>query len=938
MKMVKSVLVKALLMMAACGACAVEIAEKPVDGTLEGVDNFRKPLRSVRMIVPGFVWMEAEDFVDYGDWKLDTQFVHKMGSGYLLAVGVCKPISDAYTTVNIEQAGRYRLWLRTLDWLPEFSPGKFTVEVNGVKSSATLGASRKAQWGWESAGEFELIRGENRLALKDLAGAFGRCDALILTTDMNYQPPDDQAATQRERARLSGISYEVENGGEFDVIVVGAGTAGCSAAISSARMGARTALIQDRPVLGGNASVKLGVGTDGASVSKANARETGVVEEGNLIRVNKGQHKMSAAYQELADAEPNLTVFYNSRVINAEKSGAGVISSVIAINTLTHKHKRFKARYFVDCTGDGWVGYYAGAASRFGREASSEYGESAAPETADSITMSGCLMGNLTLCYRAQDSGQPTEYAAPPWAVQLLPPEEFHRFPRGFERGQWWMEHPGTFNDMEEPERCRDELIRISFAYWAWIKNHSDYKNAARRHELTYVPYIDARRETLRMIGDYVMKQQDAEAGTMFPDRIGYGGWSLDVHHPKGIHSGKEGPYDFDGRVPLYSVPFRCLYSKNIDNLLFAGRHVSVTHIALGTVRVQATLSVLGQAAGTAAAMCVSENITPRGIYGKRMFALQQQLLKDDCYIPELKNEDPADLARAATVVASSTCQYEIFDKRSYVADTRSRHPLNMRRAVMFNRGVDEKIGAMYALLCNNTDKPVKLQMHLRGAQANEDYSAKEDIAVAEVTLAPGRRYVKFNFDAVVKDPFVWFYLDRTAGVEWELKKSPRIEGSRAYGGTTSAGWSSVPSQQYASYLSPPIKMMENYAPQSVIDGVARIVGTDKHCWVSDPEQPLPQWIELDFGKAVNLSSVRLTFDTELNARFPAAPVPKQCVRDYRIAILKDGNWVEIAKVENNFMRHCVHDFEPTTATKVRVTVDATNGDPSARIFEIRAY
>ncbi len=923
--------------MITAAAFGADVAEKPVAGTLAGVDGFRKPKQELEMVVPGYLWVEAEDFDSYGAWKLDTQFVHKMGSAYLLAVGICEPIADATTKINIDKEGSWRVWARTKNWVPAHSPGKFCIAVNGKQGEKILGCAKKEKWGWELVGDVNLKQGENTLALKDLTGAFARCDALVLTTDVGYQPPDDYAKCQKERARLTGISLDVTAGGDFDVIVVGAGTAGCSAAISAARGGAKTALIQDRPVLGGNSSIELGVGTDGASVSKPNARETGIVEEANLIRVKNGQHKMSAAYQQLADAEPNLKVFYNSRVIDAEMKDKTTIKSVISVNTLTLVRKRFTAKMFIDCTGDGWVGFFAGAKYRFGREASSEFGESAAPETADKITMSGCVMGNLACGYRAQNEGRPVEYTMPPWAVKLLPPDQFHRKPRGFQSGQWWMEHPGTFDDLEEPELARDELIRIVFAYWNWIKQYSDYKDDARNYKLTYVPYIDARRETRRLIGDYILKQQDAEAGTMFDDRIGYGGWSLDVHNPKGIHSGKDGPYDFDGRVPLYSIPFRSLYSVNIENLLFAGRHASVTHIALGTVRVQATLSVLGQAVGTASAICIKQSWTPRNIAQKHIKVLQQQLLKDDCYIPEMKNEDSADLACKAIVSASSVRNYDLFDKSTYKSDSK-RHSLNMERAVMFRNGLEKKVGAVRLLLINTTDKPLKVKLHLRGAAENQDFSSKQDIAVAEKTIAPGRRYVKFVFNADVDDPFMWFFIPKKDGLEWELKKSARVEGCRAYGSASRGTWTVVASQQYAAYLEPGIQIRENYSPANVIDGVARIVGSEKHCWASDQEKPFPQWIELDFQKPVKLSSVQLTFDTELNARFPPAPVPKECVKDYKISILKEGKWVDMAFVKDNIQRHCVHSFESIIASKMRLTVEATYGDPSARVFEIRAY
>jgi hypothetical protein len=311
--------------------------------------------------------------------------------------------------------------------------------------------------------------------------------------------------------------------------------------------------------------------------------------------------------------------------------------------------------------------------------------------------------------------------------------------------------------------------------------------------------------------------------------------------------------------------------------------------------------------------------------------------LKDDCYIPELSNTDPADLARKAVVTASSTREYDEFGKESYKLDN-TLHPLNMSRATMMKRGLTGKVGAVRVLLISKLDAPAKLKLHMRGASANYDFSSKEDLAVAEATVTPGRRYVKFTFNADVKDDYIWFWFDKADGIEWETKKSARVAGCRAYGTESRGLWTVVQSQQYAIYLEPGIRIKEDYSPSNVIDGVARIVGDSKHSWASDPEKPFPQWIEMDFGKPVNLSRVQLTFDTELNARFPAPPVPKECVKDYKLSILKDGKWVDVADVKDNFMRHCVHDIKAVAASKVRLTVEATHGDPSARVFEIRAY
>jgi hypothetical protein len=905
-----------------------------VPGSLEDLARWRKPPVENKMVVEGFLWVEAEDFADYGEWRLDTQFVHKMGSAYLLAGGVCKPIKDAATEVQVPQAGSYRVWARTRNWLKDFSPGKFSVAVNGKRSEKVLGAGKPEVWAWESAGEFALSTGAVKLALVDLAGAFARCDALLLTRDLTYTPPEGQEAVQRERARLTGAPQEAADAGAFDVIVVGAGSAGCGAAVAAARTGAKTALVQDRPVLGGNASIELGVPTCGAA-RHDNAREGGLNEEANLIRAKYGYHKMSEAYHSQAAGEKNLTVFNNSRVVGVELAGKA-IAAVKAVNTLTLAPSLVRGKQFVDCTGDGWVGYYAGAKYRFGREASNEFGESAAPAQEDRITMSGCIMGNLSLSYRAENTGQPVTYTPPAWAVKLLPPEAFCRKPKGL-GGQWWLEHPGDFDDLEDPERARDELIRISFAYWGWIKNAWEDKAKALDYAMTYVPHMDARRETRRLVGDHILKQQECEAGTLFPDRISYGGWSLDVHNPKGIHSGKEGPYDFDGFVPIYSIPYRSIYSANVPNLLFAGRCMSVTHVALGTVRVEATLSTVGQAAGTAAALCVQRGVTPRELGEKHIKELQQRLLKDDQYIPELANEDPADLARAAKVTASSTRAYTEFAKSSYKTD--EEHPLNMPRAVLFPRGLTARLGKVNLCLISENKEPADVTLHVRGAQASGDFSSETDIATATAKVPAGKRaYVSFKLDCALTDPYVWLWLPKTPGVSWVQMESAMPEGCRAYGGGAGRPWTVVKGHQYAFYTEPALRFQTDYRPENVVDGVSRIVGKQSHLWASDPQHPFPQWVELDFGKPVELNAVRLTFDTDFALKFPERPVPARLAKDYRVEAFDGAAWKEVAAATDNYLRLRAHSFTTTKASKVRLLVDATHGEPSARVFEIRAY
>lgn len=610
------------------------------------------PVVGRRDPTPPQLWVEAEDFTDRGAWKVDTQFTHKMGSAYLIAPGLCKPIGSAKTTVDVPCAGTWHVWARTKDWLPEFSPGQFAISVNG-KRGAVLGASKREGWRWEKAGVYELPQGAASLSLDDLSGAYARCDAILFTTDAAYVPPENAEELADVRRRFLGVPDVVEDCGEYDVVVIGAGSGGMGASIAAARTGARTALVHDRPVLGGNSSTELGVTTDGAAGShpnrKTDMRETGICEEANLIASK--EKSLSGAYRVMVDAEPNLREFKNKRVMSVEKDGDR-ISAVVARDTLTGRMSRYRGKIFIDCTGDGWVGVFAGAERMYGREAKSEFGEVCAPDKRDDLTMSGCLM-NGYLAYRFEMRNAPVAYKVPKWA-DVLPPGFSRRMYTGL-KAPWWLEHGGRFDDLADPERARDELVRIVFAYWGWVKNKSPLRERAAKAELVEVPYMNARREGYRLVGEYVLTGTDALDGKMFPDRISYGGWPLDTHDPLGMDNPRgDGYWKHHSGVPTYTIPYRCLYSRNIPNLMFAGRCVSVTHVALGSVRVQATLFTLGQAAGTAAARACALGLSPREYGKERISELQQTLLKDDQYIPGVKNEDPLDLARNAKVTATS--------------------------------------------------------------------------------------------------------------------------------------------------------------------------------------------------------------------------------------------------------------------------------------------
>ena len=900
-----------------------------------GLEKFRKPQREIRMVKDGFIWVDAEDFQDYGGWTLDTQFIHLMGSAYLIAAGTGRPVEDTTTRVKISRPDTYRVWVRSKNWQKDYSPGRFRLLVNGKKSDRVFGTADTDKWSWQSGGEFRLETGTTTIRLEDLTGYYGRCDALILTTDMDYTPPEDLEGLQQERARLTGLSLEPRPAGEYDVIVVGAGAAGCCAALASARMGAKTALIQNRPVLGGNASLELGVHICGASVSHANAREGGIIEEMNRLKTRYEFPKMSGSFHWATSQQENLTVFLNTHVFDVQMEDDGHIAAVRAMDTLTNEITVYQGKFFIDCTGDGWVGYYADAEYRLGRESREEFGESLAPETSDDITMSGCIMDQY--CgYLAKDTGKPVEYTPPEWAPSFPSAEEFGRRVRGIRSGNWWLEHEGTVDDVWNAEKARDELIRISFGYWDFVKNIWPEREKAATYRLAEVPITEAKRESRRLMGDYILKQDDVQDARMFPDRISYGGWPLDVHHPEGIYSGPEGPFDCNPHVPIYSIPYRCIYSANIDNLLFAGRDVSVTHVALGSVRVQATLSTLGQAAGTAAAMCLGYKTTPRGIFEDHIEELQQTLMKHDQYIPGLRNHDPADLAQEAMVTASSEATREQFTRNE--VQQSDIHPLNMPRATMFPVGENHHINSVFLRLESRRNELTELTLHLRGASESGDYSSRDDLAIVTATVRPDKAsWVEFPVNCTIDAPYVYVWLPKKDGIFWRLMSTAPRGSCRAYGGDRRP-WHVVEGQYYAFYTKPPVAVEAEFQAENVINGVTRIVDGRYNMWASSPSESMPQWVQLNFPSSKRFNTVYLTFDTDMNPRWHRTPLVRQCVRDYRVSAFIDGRWQELAKVRGNFQRHRIHQFPAVTASKLRLTVNATNGAPSARVFEIRCY
>lgn len=449
---------------------------------------------------------------------------------------------------------------------------------------------------------------------------------------------------------------------KFDVAVIGGGTGGMGAAISAARHGAKTVLIQDRPVLGGNNSSEIRMHISGADqhALRKNARETGLVEEIALRnRYFNPQNSFCVSdtvYWEIAKAEKNLTLMLNTSMIDVQMDG-DKIKKIYATQSPTEKKFAITADIFVDATGDGTLAYFAGADFMVGREAKETFGEPNAQDTADRFTM-----GN-TLMFTTMDMGHPVPFHKPDWAYTYTEEdlkyrkhcdgEAIWRAKAGIDSGYWWIELGGWKNDIIfDGEDIRDELLKVLYGVWDHIKNGGDH--GAANLVLDWVGYVPGKRESRRIVGDYVLREQDLMENHLFDDAVAYGGWTLDQHTVGGMDNLTDDPAHLLTPPVPYQIPYRCYYSKDISNLMMAGRNISCSHMAMASTRVMGTCMVGGQAVGVAAAIAVREGLTPREVGKLHIREIQQTLLNDDCYIPGLKNEDERDLARQAAVTASA--------------------------------------------------------------------------------------------------------------------------------------------------------------------------------------------------------------------------------------------------------------------------------------------
>ena len=467
------------------------------------------------------VLVEAESFQTAGGWVVDQQFVDQIGSPTLMAHGLGRPVADAVTTVTFPSAGRYRLWVRTKNWVPGAweAPGRFGVIIDGVPVAATFGT--ESGWNWQDGGMVAIAATPVKIALHDLTGFDGRCDALYFDSDREVTPPNDLARQRPWRTVLRGFPSTPADGGTFDVVIVGGGIAGCGAALAAEQRGLTVALIQDRPVLGGNASSEVRVHTLGIY-----GQGKDILERIDTAHYPNGSPDAIADEQKrhrAIEAAAGITLFMPWQAYDVQTK-ENRITGVDIFNVTSGQAKRVCAEVFIDCTGDGWIGYWAGAEYRYGRESKTEFGEGRSeqgdlwsPAAADHKVMGASLLWYSSIGQNA------TTFPEVPWAMDVA---KTH----AATAGEWYWEYSDdTRHQVDDAEAIRDHLLRAIYGSFANAKK--DAANSLRY--LEWVGYVNGKRESRRLTGDYIYTLGDMIRGTKFEDAVAEEVRDVDVHYQR---------------------------------------------------------------------------------------------------------------------------------------------------------------------------------------------------------------------------------------------------------------------------------------------------------------------------------------------------------------------------------------------------------------------
>jgi hypothetical protein len=721
-----------------------------------------------------------------------------------------------------------------------------------------------------------------------------------------------------------------------DLTVVGGGLAGVCAAVAAAREGLQVALVGNRPVLGGNASSEIRVWTRGATGGGSRyGEEMGILGELKMENLYKNPdsnpYLWDAIILDFVAREKNIKLFLNTHVHSVDMAAPNTIAGLRAFQIGSELELAFDSPFFVDATGDGTVGFLAGAHYRMGRESRAEFGEAFAPLVAD-----GASQGS-TIFFHTKRLLQPVKYVAPGFAysrdyvADLLNRGSRIVGPDMQGCDYWWFEFGGELDTIKDSETIAWELRRLVFGIWDYIKNSGEFPEAAYL-TLDWIGSIPGKRGSRRLLGEHVLTQNDIMSQRQFSDAVCYGGWYLDYHPPGGIYS-KEEPCE---QIPvgLYHIPLRCLYSRNVHNLFMAGRDISTTYAAFASTRVMNTCALTGQAVGTATAVCLEKSKAPRELAQDEIEEIQQRLLLSDHYIPGVRNET-ADLALTAVVDGSSAKEF---------ANVTAELTVSLEKPCFLVLPVMGNLCQVRLLV--DCEAETELEYEIMLGDRREDYRPVKTVKHAVVPVSPGAKQ----------------WIDLKAGVTTEnqsvflrLGPDPRIRlwcsGEDLCPGVFLTPDFASRLVHYPCFQVDPGYPM--YSPDNLRNGYNRPYGLP-NMWVSRPmQQGTPEWVTLSFAEVSSVKEIRLYFDPNLDREIPSlrperwAPfhriypqvkVPKELVKSYGIFAWVEGKWEQLAHAEENFQRLNVHRFSPVQTDRIRIEFYRTHGARCVRLFEVRVY
>jgi hypothetical protein len=737
-----------------------------------------------------------------------------------------------------------------------------------------------------------------------------------------------------------------------DLVIVGGGISGVCCAITAAREGLKVILVQDRPVPGGNASSEVRLWILGATSHMGNnnrwAREGGVIDEilvENTYRNPEGNPVIfDSILLEKITEEKNIRLYLNTAVYEVIKDGPGAIKSIKGFCSQNQTGYTFNSPLFCDASGDGIIAFLAGASFRMGAESREEFNEKFAPSKEY-----GELLGHSMYFY-SKDTGKPVQYTPPSFALSDIATIPRYKTFNLQEHGckLWWIEYGGRLDTVKETETIKWELWKVIYAVWNYIKNSGNFPEAVN-YTLEWVGTIPGKRESRRFIGDYMLTQQDIVEQRHHDDAVSFGGWSIDLHPADGVFSELPGCNQWHSKG-IFSIPYRCMYSRNISNLFLAGRIISASHVAFASTRVMGTSAYNAQAVGMAAAIATERKILPREVLD-HTHELQQRLLKSGQFIPGIKNGDAADLVREARITASSELRLLT------LPESGKEYPLTTGIAQLLPV-LPGKLPLMrfHLMAKSKTTIPVQLAVSSRMGSYTPDVILEEKM----LALEPGRNCIELDWKTVFTGSQYTFIIFRKNENVSACLSDARLTGLLSLYQTENKAVSNTGVQ------TPPADIgvdafefwtprrrpagenmainfsasLFTYSADNIKNGYARPY-LSANAWVAALTDPNP-WLIIEWDKAVTIQTIQLTFDTDMDhpmesvlMQHPENVMPF-CIRNYSIY---DGPGNLVKKVSGNYQtRNTIRLDSPLVTDTLIIKCEHPAAGMPAAIFEIRCY